>query len=391
MVDAGERRDAVTLEDRHGKRRVFTMLPAAFLVDGRPVTLVRPAATRRPHRARPARTASGSIAVAAAPARVARASRIWVEGVHDAALVERIWGDDLRVEGVVVEPLGGIDDLAAHVREFRPGPQRRVGVLVDHLVAGSKESRIVADLARAGSATRAGHRPPLRRRVAGGEADRARHRRVADDPARHRLEDRHLRRARGQRPARDVAARPGRREQLRRRRGAAAARRRGADRLRHRRLIGDRCHDGVMPEWLVWLIVAGVLAGGEAVSGTFVLIMMAGGALRRRRRGRRRRPGARCRSSSRLVLTVGLLWLVRPVAMRHLNPGPAAITGSDALVGKEAIVLAEVTRDGGRVRLNGSEWSARAKDPNRSCLPAPRVSVVAIEGATAVVWQDPFA
>jgi hypothetical protein len=150
-VDAGEKRDTVTLEDRHGKRRVFAMLPAAFLLDGRPVTLVRPAATAVSKQPRK-RTASGSFALPSAPARVARASRIWVEGDHDAALVERIWGDDLRVEGVVVEPLRGIDDLAAQVREFGPGPQRRVGVLVDHLVAGSKESRIVADLARAGFA-----------------------------------------------------------------------------------------------------------------------------------------------------------------------------------------------------------------------------------------------
>jgi hypothetical protein len=75
---------------------------------------------------------------------VARAGRIYVEGVHDAELVEAVWGDDLRVEGVVVEPLGGVDDLAVHVRGFGAGPQRRVGVLVDHLVAGSKESRIAA-------------------------------------------------------------------------------------------------------------------------------------------------------------------------------------------------------------------------------------------------------
>lgn len=150
-VESGEKRDTVTLEDRHGKRRVFPMLPASFLVDGRPVTLVRPA----PVAARPgprARTASGSYAVADARARVARASRIWVEGVHDAALVERIWGDDLRVEGVVVEPLDGIDELIEHVRAFAPGPQRRVGVLVDHLVAGSKETRIVAGLRTAGFA-----------------------------------------------------------------------------------------------------------------------------------------------------------------------------------------------------------------------------------------------
>jgi hypothetical protein len=71
---------------------------------------------------------------------------VYVEGRQDAELVERVWGDDLRAEGVVVEHLGGIDDLAAVVRDFRPGPDRRLGVLVDHLVAGSKESRIAASV-----------------------------------------------------------------------------------------------------------------------------------------------------------------------------------------------------------------------------------------------------
>lgn len=134
---------AVVLEDRHGKRRNFPLEPAAFLLDGAVVTLRRPApgAPAQPVRRR---TASGSVAVDGVRAQVARASRIWVEGIHDAALVERIWGDDLRIEGVVVEPLDGIDDLAAQVRAFQPGPRRRLGVLVDHLVPGSKESRIVA-------------------------------------------------------------------------------------------------------------------------------------------------------------------------------------------------------------------------------------------------------
>lgn len=144
-VDAGEKRDTVTLEDRGGRCRVFALLPAAFRLDGEIVTLVRPVSPSvRP--TSPTRTASGSYAVPTAPARVARASRIWVEGVHDAALVERIWGDDLRVEGVVVEPLDGIDDLVACVRNFAPSAGRRVGVLVDHLVPGSKESRIAASV-----------------------------------------------------------------------------------------------------------------------------------------------------------------------------------------------------------------------------------------------------
>ena len=144
-VVAGEKRDTVTLEDRHGRRREFPLLPAMFLVDGQVVTLVRPAPVA-PTSTKPRRTASGSIAVPHQPARVARSSRIWVEGVHDAALLERIWGDDLRVEGVVVEPIDGVDELVDRLRDFRPAAHRRVGVLVDHLVPGSKESRIAAQV-----------------------------------------------------------------------------------------------------------------------------------------------------------------------------------------------------------------------------------------------------
>ncbi|WP_043640568.1 DUF3097 domain-containing protein [Nonomuraea candida] len=137
-------KEAVTLEDRFGKRRLFPLAPAAFLLDGKPVTLVRP--TAAPASAGPRRSASGSIAVEGLRARVARQSRIYVEGVHDAALVEKIWGHDLRVEGVVVEYLEGVDDLPAIVAEFAPEPGRRLGVLVDHLVPGSKESRIAAEI-----------------------------------------------------------------------------------------------------------------------------------------------------------------------------------------------------------------------------------------------------
>ncbi|MET9292704.1 DUF3097 domain-containing protein [Streptomyces sp. NPDC003077] len=134
----------VTLEDRFGKRRVFPMEPRGFLLEGQVVTLVRP--QERPVPSGPARTASGSLAVPGARARVARAGRIYVEGRHDAELVERVWGDDLRIEGVVVEYLEGVDDLPALVRAFSPGPGARLGVLVDHLVPGSKESRIAAEV-----------------------------------------------------------------------------------------------------------------------------------------------------------------------------------------------------------------------------------------------------
>jgi hypothetical protein len=136
-------KDAVTLEDRHGRQRVFPLSPAPFLLDGKPVMLLRPGPSPGTARAA-ARTASGSIPAPQSRAKVARASRIYVEGRHDAELVEKIWGDDLRDVGVVVEYLGGIDDLPAIVADFSPGPARRLGVLVDHLVAGSKETRIAA-------------------------------------------------------------------------------------------------------------------------------------------------------------------------------------------------------------------------------------------------------
>jgi len=135
---------AVTLEDRHGRRRVFPLAPGAFLLDGQPVTLVRPASPDGAAGSAPARTASGSVAPPSRRAQVARASRIYVEGRHDAELVEKIWGDDLRDVGVVVEYLEGIDDLPAIVAAFSPAPGRRLGVLVDHLVDRSKESRIAA-------------------------------------------------------------------------------------------------------------------------------------------------------------------------------------------------------------------------------------------------------
>ena len=79
-------------------------------------------------------------------AQVARASRILVEGIHDAQLVERVWGDDLRVEGVVVERLDGIDHLVQVVADFDPGPGRRLGVLVDHLLPGTKEARLASEV-----------------------------------------------------------------------------------------------------------------------------------------------------------------------------------------------------------------------------------------------------
>ncbi len=137
----------VVLEDRRGTTRSFPLGPG-FWIDGRPVRLTPPRPDPAAAPRGPARTASGSVKVTGARARTARASRIWVEGVHDAELIEKVWGEDLRLEGIVVEPLHGVDDLGGLIGEFGPSPTRRLGILVDHLVPGSKEERIAAQAMR---------------------------------------------------------------------------------------------------------------------------------------------------------------------------------------------------------------------------------------------------
>lgn len=148
----------VGLEDRNRRIKTFPLGPG-FLLEGEPIDLVAP--TRPTQEARKQVSRSGSIALQNAPARTARASRIWVEGIHDAELIEKVWGHDLRVEGIVVEPLHGVDDLAAAIQAFGPAPHRKLGILVDHLVEGSKESRIVAQALQApgaqGNVTIVGH------------------------------------------------------------------------------------------------------------------------------------------------------------------------------------------------------------------------------------------
>jgi membrane protein implicated in regulation of membrane protease activity len=143
-----------------------------------------------------------------------------------------------------------------------------------------------------------------------------------------------------------------------------------------------------MPVWLIWVVAAGALAAAEALSLTFVLVMFAGGAA----------AGAITAAAGgpvglqfivAIAATLALLLGVRPVAKRHLAAGTGARTGTDALVGKEAIVLSEVDGHNGRVRLNGGEWSARSFD-RAQVLPAGTVvRVMEISGATAVVWQEP--
>lgn len=145
--------DHLVIAGQTGLQKRFKNAAGAFSVGGQAVRVVPPAPAAAGSDplaggrvSKTARTASGSRAVVGAKAQVAQPSRILVEGIHDAELVEKVWGDDLRLEGVVVERLDGIDHLADIVAEFSPGPGRRLGVLVDHLVAGSKEARLAAEV-----------------------------------------------------------------------------------------------------------------------------------------------------------------------------------------------------------------------------------------------------
>ena len=132
-----------TLRDEHGREHRLRTEAGAFSVRGQTVDLVRPA-VKKEHKIQ--RTASGSVAVPNAPARMARASRLVVEGQHDAELIEKVWGDDLRLEGVVVEVMHGADDIAEYVRGFGPKPGRKLAMLLDHLVPGTKEWHLAMEV-----------------------------------------------------------------------------------------------------------------------------------------------------------------------------------------------------------------------------------------------------
>jgi membrane protein implicated in regulation of membrane protease activity len=145
-----------------------------------------------------------------------------------------------------------------------------------------------------------------------------------------------------------------------------------------------------VPDWLLWLIAAGVFAAAEATSLTFVLLMFGGGALAAAITAAVGGP-VLLQFIVAIVATVALLGGVRPIARKHLINTSETITGSEALVGKEATVLRQVDAQDGRVRLNGAEWSARAFDPKQVLPAGTVVRVMKITGATAVVLhEDPY-
>jgi len=143
-----------------------------------------------------------------------------------------------------------------------------------------------------------------------------------------------------------------------------------------------------VPAWLIWLIIAAVLAGAESLSLDFVLIMCAGGAGAGAISAALGAPVA-VQVAVALVVAVGLLVFVRPIARRHLEGVGTHPTGAARLVGKNAVVLKTVDANGGLVRLDGAEWSARAFDETQVLPVGASVRVMEISGATAVVWDGP--
>ncbi len=224
----------VELEDRLGRRRLFP-LGGGFLIDGAPVRLAAPAASAQG----PRRTASGSFAVADQRARTALPSRILVEGRHDAELVEKVWGADLRVEGVVVEYLQGVDLLD---ELLAAEPRVRDGGTESSSTTSCRGRRSPASPRRSPAARTAGTSASWATRSwTSGSASPSgtRHRGMARDPARRRLEDRHLPRVRlaARDPGRHgegLAAHPVEGHDLPRPRARAPRAGGGVDRLRHR-------------------------------------------------------------------------------------------------------------------------------------------------------------
>jgi membrane protein implicated in regulation of membrane protease activity len=137
--------------------------------------------------------------------------------------------------------------------------------------------------------------------------------------------------------------------------------------------------------WLVWLIAAAILGVAEALTLTFALGILAAGAVV---------AAIVAGVGAPLLLQVlafgaasafGLI-VIRPIARRHMSQSAITREGSDALIGKNAVVLREVSVTGGLIKLAGEEWSARPLDENQVIPAGAMVDVMEIDGATAVVY-----
>lgn len=142
-----------------------------------------------------------------------------------------------------------------------------------------------------------------------------------------------------------------------------------------------------MAPWVIWLVLASVLAITEVTTLTLVLGLLAGAAVLAAGADLLGLPIAAqiaVFAASGAVLTLG----VRPVARRHLHPGPGVRTGIAALAGRSALVTTQIDRSGGRVKLGGESWAARALDPTAELLAGTAVTVAQVDGATLVVYPS---
>lgn len=140
-----------------------------------------------------------------------------------------------------------------------------------------------------------------------------------------------------------------------------------------------------MPLWVVWLVVAVALGIAELFTLTLALGLLAVAALAAGVAGALGF-GVSVQALVFIASTGAGMLVVRPIARRHMRQPPPLRSGTEALVGRSALVTEEVTRDSGRVRLSGEEWSARAFDESLTIPPGVHVDVMEIEGATAVVY-----
>jgi membrane protein implicated in regulation of membrane protease activity len=140
-------------------------------------------------------------------------------------------------------------------------------------------------------------------------------------------------------------------------------------------------------DWVAWLGLAVVLGIMEVTSLDLVFAMLAVGALAGAASGLFI-DNVLVQVLIALVVAVGMLFVVRPIAMRHLRTPHAIRTGTDALVGQRGVVLEAVDGEGGRIKLKGEVWSARTFDPDHSIAAGQHVEVVQIDGATAVVYES---
>lgn len=139
---------------------------------------------------------------------------------------------------------------------------------------------------------------------------------------------------------------------------------------------------------VMWLIFALVLAAAEALTGHMFMLMLAGGALSAALTSWLTDWPIWADGAVFLIVSVLLLALVRPALVRRLTPARGSLMGIRALEGKNAVVLDRVARDEGQVKLDGQVWTARPLNDGDVYEPGEAVTVVQIDGATAVVFRQ---